>query len=98
MNLLENSLAGSAMASHVVGRDFRFINTTNDLISFNLTGVFDAELSASIEGTAGSVRTSCGFGLEFDVGQGAIVNYFPITPYFSTTTETDLGAFVSDLF
>lgn len=98
VNMQENPVDGSAMSSHVGGRDYRFVNTTNNLISFNLTGAFEVDLSATFQGANGIARTSGGFGLVFDVGQGSSVNYFPVAPYLSTTTDTDPGAFVSDLF
>lgn len=98
VNMQVNQVDGTAISSHVGGRSFRFVNETNDLISFNLTGLFEAELSASVDGAPGIARTSGGFGLVFDVGQGAEITYFPVAPYLSTRTETGLGAEVSDLF
>ena len=96
-NLQDNSVA-SAMSSHVGARDILFTNTTDALLSFNIAGLFEADLLATFEGDGGIARTSAGFELLFDLGEGASVTYFPIAPYLSTTTDTDPGATVSDLF
>lgn len=98
VNMEDGGVDGSAMSSHVGGRNFRFVNTTNDLISFNLSGLFEADLTSTFEGEAGIVRTSGGFGLQFDDGPGVSINYFPVAPYLSSKTDMDAGAFVSDLF
>lgn len=98
VNMDANQVDGSALASVVTARNFRFVNTTSDLISFNLVGLLEAELSASVDGAPGVARTSGGFGLVFDVGQGVEITYFQVAPYLSTTTETGSGASVSDLF
>ena len=94
----DNPVDGSAMSSSVNERDFRFINTTDELISFNLTGEFDVELRASFDGEGGIARTSGGFGLIFEDAPGASVNYFPVAPYLSTALDSDPGASVTDLF
>lgn len=98
VSMEDGAVEGSASASHVGGRDFRFVNTTNDLISFNLTGLFEADLVSTFEGEAGTVRTSGGFGLIFEDAPGVSITYFPVAPYTSLTTEEDAGAFVTDLF
>lgn len=94
----DGAVAASAISSHVGGRDFRFVNSTNNLISFNLTGLFEADLISTFEGEAGTVRTSGGFGLIFEDAPGVSINYFPVAPYLSTTTDSNPGAFVTDLF
>ena len=68
------------MSSHVGARDILFTNTTDALLSFNIAGLFEADLLATFEGAGGIVRTSAGFDLLFDLGEGASVTYFPIAP------------------
>jgi PEP-CTERM motif len=98
VNMPDGGMDASAMSSHVSSRNFRFNNTSDALISFNLTGLFEAELTSMFLGEAGITRTSGGFGLIFQDAPGVAINYFPVAPYFSTTTEDDPGAFVTDLF
>lgn len=44
------------------------------------------------------MRTFGGFGLTFEQTPGVSITYFPVAPYLSTTTDSDPGAFVTDLF
>ena len=96
--LQDNSVVASAMSSHVGARDFRFTNTTDELISFNIAGMFEAELSAVFDGAGGFAAASVGFELLFEVTEGASVAFSPTAPFMSTTTDTDPGAIVSDFF
>lgn len=98
VNTEDNLVDASAMSSHVGGREFRFVNTSDDLISFNLVGALEAELTASFDGAAGVADATAGFGLLFEGGLGASVNYFPIAPYLTTTVDSDPGSIVEDLF
>ena len=68
------------MSSHVGARDILFTNTTDALLSFNIAGLFEADLLTTFEGAGGIVRTWAGFELLFDLGEGASVTYFPIAP------------------
>ena len=94
----ENPVASSAISSHTGGRQFRFDNVTDEVISFNLVGSFNADLSARFTGANGSVYTAGGFQLLFDVGEGSSVNYFPITPYLTTINDDDLGTLVTQQY
>lgn len=98
VNMNENPVESSAMSSHMGGRDFRFDNTTDETLSFNLTGLFSADLSARFTGADGFARTGAGFDLLFDVGRGSSVTFFPVALYLTTTMDSDLGTFVNDQY
>ena len=89
-------IAASGFSSHLGGRDFRFDNTTDQHISFNISGMFDAALSASYTGEDGFARASGGFEMLFDVGAGSNVNYFPIAPYNRSIEDSAPGASISE--
>ncbi|CAA0126347.1 Uncharacterised protein [Halioglobus japonicus] len=90
----------SASSSSLNARSFRFDNTTNNTIAFNIAGLFEAEMLASYDGDDGFARTSGGFEFLFDVGAGAgaSVDYFPIAPYLTTIEDDDPGASVMEQF
>lgn len=98
IELVDNLVEASASSSHVGGRSFRFDNVTNDAISFNISGLFEADMLASYDGEGGYAQTSGGFDMLFDLGVGAMINYFPVSPYFPNINDDDQGAFVSELF
>jgi hypothetical protein len=98
IELVDNLVEASASSSHVGGRSFRFDNVTNDVISFNISGLFEADMSASYDGEGGYAQTFGGFDMLFDLGVGAMINYFPVAPYLLDINDDDPGAFVSELF
>lgn len=98
IELVDNLVEASAWSSHIHGRSFRFDNVTNDVISFNISGLFEAQMSAIYGGEGGYAQTSGGFDMLFDLGVGAIINYFPVAPYLLNINDDDPGAFVSESF
>lgn len=98
IELVDNLVEASAWSSHTGGRSFRFDNVTNDVISFNISGLFEAQMSANYDGEGGYAQTSGGFDMLFDLGVGAIINYFPVAPYLLNINDDDPGAFVSESF
>ena len=98
IELVDNLVEASAWSSHTGGRSFRFDNVTNDVISFNISGLFEAQMSASYEGEDGYAQTFGGFDMLFDLGLGAMINYFPVAPYLLNINDDDPGAFVSESF
>lgn len=94
--ITSDPIAASAMSSHVSGRNYRFDNTTNELISFNISGLFNASLWANYNGDDGFARTSGGFEMLFETGPGSSVTHFPIAPYLVTTEDSAPGATVSE--
>jgi hypothetical protein len=91
-----NPVEASGFSSHFSGRNFRFDNTTNDLISFNINGLFDARMTASIDDLGGIARTSGAFDMLFEVATGSSVTHFPIAPYITTGDEVGNGASTSE--
>ncbi|TDL89364.1 VPLPA-CTERM sorting domain-containing protein [Meridianimarinicoccus aquatilis] len=96
--LANDPVAASGSSSHVHGRSYRFDNTTIGTISFNIAGLFEAEMVASFDGDDGFARTSGGFEMLFDLGVGSSVTYFPVAPYLVTREDSAPGAEVSELF
>ncbi len=85
-------IAASAAASERLTRSYLFENTTNNLISFNISGQFDAALGAQYTGIDGIARASAGFDLLFEPVIGASITYFPIAPYLTSVTDDAPGA------
>jgi hypothetical protein len=98
IELVDNLVEASAWSSHIGGRSYRFDNVTNDVISFNISGLFEAQMSASYDGEGGYAQTTGGFDMLFDLGLGAMINYFPVAPYLLNINDDDPGAFVSESF
>ena len=88
----------SALASHNGGRDYRFENVSDQTISFDLTGMFTADLSASFLGDDGFALSSASFGVLFEVGTGSSVTFTPGAPYLTTIMDSDPGTSVSEQY
>ncbi|WP_424966880.1 VPLPA-CTERM sorting domain-containing protein [Dinoroseobacter sp. S375] len=89
---------GSAISDFNNTRDYRFTNTTNDTISFNIAGQFEAEMRAEHQGPEGFARTSGSFEVLFETGPGVDITYFPVAPYLITVDEDDPNASVAEMF
>lgn len=89
-------IAASAASYERLTRSYLFTNTTNELISFNIAGQFDAALGAQYTGIDGFARASAGIELLFSPSIGAEINYFPIAPYLTTVLDTDPGSFATE--
>ncbi|MEM1077121.1 MAG: VPLPA-CTERM sorting domain-containing protein [Pseudomonadota bacterium] len=87
-----------AASSFTNTRDYRFTNTTDDAISFNIVGQFEAEMRAEHDGPEGFARTSGSFEMLFETGPGVDITYFPVAPYLITVEEDDPGASVAEMF
>ena len=89
-------VAAAAQSWRTFERDFTFENITDHLISFNIVGLFTAELLAEYNGEDGFARTSGGFDLLFQNGDDVRITYFAIAPYLFSSTESGAGASVSE--
>ncbi|MEP4197004.1 MAG: VPLPA-CTERM sorting domain-containing protein [Aliishimia sp.] len=93
--LLDETIASAASSFVRSSRDYRFTNTTDQLISFNIAGQFDAMLRAEYTGNDGLARVAAGFELDFVGNDGVEINYFPVAPYLTMIEDSDPGSFVS---
>lgn len=91
-------LNAEATSSFTNARDYRFTNTTDEAISFNIVGQFEAEMRAEHDGPEGFARTSGSFEMLFETGPGIDITYFPVAPYLITVEEDDPGASVAEMF
>ncbi|WP_272004710.1 VPLPA-CTERM sorting domain-containing protein [Roseovarius sp. ZX-A-9] len=94
--ITSDPIAASAASFERSARSYLFTNTTNDLISFNIAGQFDASLGAQYTGIDGFARASAGIELLFSPSNGAEVSYFPISPYLTTIEDTAPGAVAAE--
>lgn len=85
-------IAASAASFERVSRSYLFENTTDALISFNISGLFEAALGAQYSGIDGFARATAGFDLLFEPAIGASITYFPIAPYLTTLIDDAPGA------
>lgn len=88
----------SALASHDGARDYRFDNVSNQTISFDLTGMFTADLSARFLGDDGFALSSASFDILFEVRTGSSVTFTPGAPYLTTIMDGDPGTSVSEQY
>ncbi|MHA6264423.1 VPLPA-CTERM sorting domain-containing protein [Arenibacterium sp. CAU 1754] len=95
-SITSDPIAASASSFLSISRDFRFDNTTDDLISFNIFGQFEADLLAQYTGIDGFARTSGGFNLLFDLGDGASLTHFPISVYQRSIEDSAPGATITE--
>ncbi|MCX7566518.1 hypothetical protein OS189_09220 [Sulfitobacter sp. F26169L] len=97
--LLDDTIAASAASFARNSRTYSFTNTTNALISFNIAGSFDAYLRSEYNGDNGIARAAGGIDLLFSELAGAQINYFPVSPYLTTSDDDDIGAsIIENLF
>lgn len=96
--LNNDSYDSLAYSSVLLERHYRLDNTGNDAISFNISGLFEASMSASVDSEDAIARTSGGFELIFEPDAGSSVQYFPIAPYLTDIEDSDDGASVTELF
>lgn len=94
--ITSDPIAASAASSELVSRTYQFENTTDQLISFNIAGQFDASLGAQYNGIDGFARASAGIDLLFTPTVGADITYFPIAPYLTNIQDDDLGALAAE--
>lgn len=95
--LLDDTIAAEASSFFRSARSFLFTNTTDQLLSFNIAGQFDAMLRAEYNGDDGIARVAAGFVLDFVLINGGEINFFPITPYLTAIEDDDPGSFVNHL-
>ncbi len=93
--LLDDTDSASATSFVRLARNLIFTNTTDELISFNIAGEFNAMLRAEYTGNDGLARVAGGFELDFVGINGAAVNYFPVSPYLTTIQNSDPGTNVN---
>jgi len=91
--IVSEPIAASAASSERITRSYLFENTTNDLISFNIAGQFDAALGAQYTGIDGFARASAVNELLFTPSAGAEITFFPVSPYLTDVVDADPGAF-----
>ncbi len=94
--LLDDTIAASATSFARNSRTYSFTNTTDSLISFNIAGSFDAYLRSEFNGNDGLVRAAGGIELLFSELDGADINYFPVSPYLTTSDDDDIGASITE--
>ncbi|MEP3847119.1 MAG: VPLPA-CTERM sorting domain-containing protein [Paracoccaceae bacterium] len=98
IGLSDSAVASSAVSSHDGARDYRFDNVSDQTISFDLTGMFSADLSADFTGDDGFALSSASFDILFDVRTGASVTYSPAALYLTTIMDSDPGTSVSEQY
>lgn len=88
----------AANTRYAVERGYLFENISNELISFNIIGILEADLFATANGDGSIARAAAGMYTNFDGDTGVDIAYLALSPYLRGITDDDLGASVSDLF
>jgi len=96
--LLDDTIAASAASSYSSSRDYAITNTTDELISFNFVGQFDAMLRAEYTGDDGVARVAGSFELGFEGIDRENINYFPVAPYLTVVQEENPESSVAQSF
>lgn len=94
--LLDDTIEASATSYVRHSRDLVFTNTTNETLSFNIAGQFNAMLRAEYNGDNGIARVAGGFELEFSELAGGTITYFSIAPYLLEIDDIADTATVSE--
>lgn len=94
--IVSDPVAASGTSFYNSSIDYRFTNTSNNLISFNIAGLFETDLRAEYTGDDGLARAAVGLDLIFSDLSGASITYFPIAAYLRTIEDNADGATVND--
>jgi len=96
--LLDDTIEASASSFFRLNRRYTLTNTTDQQISFNIAGQFDAMLRAEYIGDNGLAHVAGGFGLDFSSADGFGATHFPVAPYLTTVQDADPGSIANQFF